>query len=382
MKRVLLICVAMFLILNCSKQEKTYEIIKSSDRTVFLNSNKEAEPDLRIDLKLKKEVFSKETPDFLNGFNYFVEAINDKYGNYYITGTNENGLILKYDNNLNFMKSFSRKGQGPGEAEFYNKVIILDDKIHAFSFNNQIVNIFGYDGEFISCKRLDHILTNLEMISEDRILATKWHHISLIDNKSELTIENVLLDNNFKEIKSLSKLHEILDTKINPESIYYPFISVTHEEIYISWINDKEYNIEVYNSYTGTKKYDIKKNYSVDYYSDIEMDRMSLLNGIDMKKEFGKIKKRAINEIFVDKDSRLWVLATKKRTKENQSYLYADIFKDGVYLKTLNFPEIVYHDGTSSKYYYKIRFVGDLLFYFNYDEYDEEKGAVIRVYEY
>jgi len=177
-------------------------------------------------------------------------------------------------------------------------------------------------------------------------------------------------------------VHEILDTKINPESIYYPFIAVSGEEIFISWMNDKEYIIEVYVPNSGEKKYEIKKNYSVGYYSDIEMDRMSLMNGIDMKKQFGNIKKRAINEIFVDKYNRLWVLATKKRTKENQSYLYADIFKDGVYLKTLDFPEIVYHDGTASKFYYKIRFVGDLIFYFNYGEFEDEKGAGIRVYEY
>lgn len=382
MKKVLLICVVSALFMSCSKHEKTFEVIKTDDNTVFLNSDKEADPELKIDLKFKKHIYSKETPDFQYGFNYFVDAIKDRYGNYYISGTNENGLILKYDSDFNFVKSFSKKGQGPGEAEHYNKVIILDDKLYAFSFNKQIINIFDYEGSFISAKRLDYILTNLEKISEDRIIATKWHHISLVDNKSELTIENVLLDKNFEEIRSLSKVHEILDTIIDAGSIYYPFIAVSREDIFISWMNDKEYTIEVYDPNSGVKKYEIKKNYSVDYYSDIEMDRMSLMNGIDMKKQFGNIKKRAINEIFVDKYNRLWVLATNKRTKENQSYLYADLFKDGVYLKTINFPEIVYHDNTASKFYYKIRFVGDIIFYFNYDEFDEEKGAGIKVYEY
>ncbi|MCK4980284.1 MAG: hypothetical protein KAS62_07800, partial [Candidatus Delongbacteria bacterium] len=219
-------------------------------------------------------------------------------------------------------------------------------------------------------------------LSEDRIVASTWQQKVIEDGNIEVKIDIFLLDNNLNKIKSIYELKENIDRSFAAESQYYPFFCGNSEEIFLTWVSTNEYKIDVYDSKSGNKKYQIKKNYKTYFYSDIEMDRMSELNKIDMKKEFGNIKKRAINEIFMDKYNRLWVLGTKDRTKDNLPFLYADIFVDGIYQKTFEFKDLVYYDGTGSKYFYKLRFVGDKTIYFNADEFDDEKGRSIKVFDY
>ncbi|MBN2858276.1 MAG: hypothetical protein JXN63_07730 [Candidatus Delongbacteria bacterium] len=204
-----------------------------------------------------------------------------------------------------------------------------------------------------------------------------------MDSESdELTIENILMDNNFKNIKVVDRYYKIVEHKLAAGTQLYPFVCGNEADLYITWISDSEYKIDVYNPEDGEKKYQIKKEYRIHYYNDSEMDRMSEMNKVNMKEMFGRIKKRAISEIFTDKYGRLWVFGTKERDKENVSVMVADIFKDGVYLDTVSFPELVYYDWTGSKFYYKLRFVADKMIYFNAEEFDDEKGMSIRIFDY
>ncbi|MDA3886553.1 MAG: hypothetical protein PF638_13245 [Candidatus Delongbacteria bacterium] len=179
-------------------------------------------------------------------------------------------------------------------------------------------------------------------LSDNRIVASTWSQKYQEDNSIEVKINILLMDENFTEIKTIDKIHEIVNNSVAVESQFYPFICGNNEELYITWISTDEYKINVYHSNTGDKKYQIKKDYKTFYYSDIEMDRMSEQNKVDMKKIYGNIKKRAINEIFMDKYNRLWVLSTKERNSGNLLDMYADIFLEGIYQNTFHFKDLVY----------------------------------------
>ncbi|MBN2788551.1 MAG: hypothetical protein JXR69_00015 [Candidatus Delongbacteria bacterium] len=383
MRKVILFgIVVMLLIFNACEKKTNYTVVETEDGKVIINKKISDDPELKVNLKYTGQINSNRSAEDSLGF-FWMSTVHKLPGdNILVQGYNPKGRLTLYNSNFKFIRSFSPTGQGPGENEGYSGTIIINNKIYAFFSNSDKVNIFDLSGEYIESFNLGFIVTEIHKLSEHRIIATKWEHLTLDKDSDELTIENILMDNDFNQIKVVDRFYKIIEHGVAASSQMYPFICGNETNLYISWISDSEYKIDVYDSNTGDKKYQIKKDFRSYFYKDIEMDRMSELNGINMKEKFGNIKKRAINEIFVDKYNRLWVLATNERNSENLSGMYVDIFKNGIYQNSIQFKDLVYYDGTGSKLYYRIRFIGDKLIYFNADEFDDEKGRNIKFYDY
>ncbi|MDD3808491.1 MAG: lipoprotein [Candidatus Pacebacteria bacterium] len=382
MKKVIFAFLAVLIMTGCSVKENTYRIVETEQGKVILNRAIPANPDFAVNLKYSGQIFNRQSKNDSLGFNWMMDIVELPDRNYAVLGNNTKGQILLYNSDYEIIRSFSKLGYGPGESNGYSRLLLMNNKLYAFFNGSDQVNVFDPNGEFIESFRFGFIITEITKLSEKRLIATRWEHLTLDSEKDELTIENILMDNNFKKIKIVDSYYKTVDHKLSAGAQLYPFICGNETDIYISWISDSEYKIDVYNTESGEKKYQIKKDYRIYYYNDSEMDRMSEMNKVNMKEKFGRIKKRAINEIFTDKYAFLWVLGTKERSSDDITVMYADIFKDGVYINTVNFLEFVYYDWTGSRFYYKLRFIAGKLIYFNADEFNDERGRCIKFFDY
>lgn len=373
-----------FLSYSCS-DDKSYTVhVSNEGKKTYLNKNSPSNQDLKIILNKKFEICEFDSTD-IDGANSFISMQNadeDKDGNIFILGTNGKGLIQKYDSKGKFIKSFSIRGQGPGEAVYYQKILILNDTISALANNMRMINKFDLNGNFLSSIKIDNFYRDVYKLSDNRIAGIIWHEKKSHDDQSRVIVKVLLLNNNFKEIEVIAEKEIVQKGRISVYSKCYPYICGDNNNLYISWLSEEKYLINVYDTKNGEHKYDIKKKNRIKYYNDAEMDHLSKVNKLDMKKKFGKLKKRAINTIHCDKYGRLWVLATKERKDNEMAILFADIFDKGVYQKTVSFPEILFIDGTFSFVWYNINFAGNNIYYSNFNFHDEKKGRVIEVFDY
>jgi len=84
--------------------------------------------------------------------------------------------------------------------------------------------------------------------------------------------------------------------------------------------------------------------------------------------------KKAINNIYFDKYSRLWVISSIKRDKTNSGDFYVDIFKSGIFLKTVKLDIVKGNDFID--FDEQIYLKNDRIFVLN------STKATIKVYEY
>jgi len=371
-------------LISCSEKQNVYQIITNDKEIVYLNKNIPANPSL--DVKLN-ELFEITQLDSnlqelgLNPKSFFGFTANEKF--LFVITKDNKGLIYRYDNRGNFLSSFSKTGNGPGESSGYEKLIISKDILLAISTRDFKVNKFNLNGNFIAALNLDRFYESIIKLADDKFLGFSWNEKIVGENNYEVTMEIVLLDNNFKQTKL------ILSREIKHEGItavtsrYYPYICNNNSEIFISWLSENDYDILVYDIFTGEYKFTIKNNFRSKYYSNSEMDWLSKFNNIDMQKLFGsKLKKKAINTICCDKNGNLWVLATKDREDSEKNVLKADIFYKGVFQNTVHVKEIEYHDFSAAFRIFKLVFENNRIYYHNFGKYDDEKGGVIKVFDY
>ena len=138
------------------------------------------------------------------GLNFDV----DSDGNIFLAGyENTEGMIFKFDREGNFVRSFCRKGQGPGELQGRNYVSLYltvdrNDNISVSDFGNKLV-VFDREGQMIDEKKIDSGTICTTPLSNGNFLS----YISVMDGRSKFINQNplTLFDGQFKEIKELDK---------------------------------------------------------------------------------------------------------------------------------------------------------------------------------
>jgi len=372
------------LLYSCSDKDNTYETISNKNGLIYLNKNIPANPDLNIKLNNLFEIAQYDSSIIIHDLNpkYFFGLTADSNDNIFISTYDNNNLIYKYDNAGEYINTFSRMGKGPGESSGYDKLIIIQDTLLAVTLRDYKINKFDLDGNYLNSTILDRFYYEINKLTENSFIAFAWDEEIIGDNKYEIHMEIVLLNNYFKRTKTISEKKVRHEGILDARSKYYPYICNNSREIFISWLSENDYEILVYDIITGDYKYTIKNSSRVKYYSEIELDWMSQINNVDMRKLFAKLKKKVINTIYCDNNENLWVLATKERNENKSNILIADIYTDGVFQNTVSFNEIEYHDFSGAFSIFKIVFVNNRLYYHNYDDYDDEKGKVIKVFEY
>jgi hypothetical protein len=150
-------------------------------------------------------------------------------------------LIFQFDNRGNFLKSFGRIGQGPGEIQSpYYLRITAKDQIPVFNRGANRLTFLDPDGRLVVTKKLQFPpgidlvpQTGIWLLENGNILA---YYISLREDQKIQMIAAGLFGPDFQKIRDLVEL----DASKEPEEyknifLEKPVIGVSKTAIYVGW---------------------------------------------------------------------------------------------------------------------------------------------------
>jgi len=207
LKATTIILVIMVLI-SCTK-EGTHRVTTINGIKTHQNSNIPSKPDLKYTLAemftICNDTLKADSASFIK-VPYDIDV--DKYGNIYILDTRSSS-IKKYDSSGTFLKSFGRKGEGPGEFDVSIDFTIIDDTLYVQAITRAQMVRFDLEGYFID--RIPYVGSPGYFLEESIKSPASG---LVIGYKPEIKEENggvimgnslLLMDNRFHEIKSLGK---------------------------------------------------------------------------------------------------------------------------------------------------------------------------------
>lgn len=384
-KTVLIILTLSFsLLLNvsCSKQ-KTYEIVKRGNVSVFKNKNKPNNPSFNYTFREVGTIpfFDKEGAEERN-FKSPTSICDDNEGNIYIAGSRI-ARVLKFSANFKFLKSFGGKGVGPGEFRGGPAALTyFNDKILASCWNTCAINTYTPNGDFLQQippkisaafggQKVfnNNIIMNVEerKFDDDEVLFTT--SLDLIDPALDKITKNIYTHN------TLSKQRAF------PLSDMYVRFTPGKELLYVGEVSTDSYKIHGYDL-NFEKVMEINKSYRATLNKDPDArvygyGNNSLGGGFSRKSDTTwknkKLYYKSINFMFTDDKDRLWVVSPHKNG-DKKSGLYIDIFEKGIYLNTVHFP--FYNEKDFSQVYPPLFLLKDKFLYIDRD------SECIRVYSF
>jgi hypothetical protein len=262
----------------------------------------------------------------------------DSNGNVYlINPEGDESIIFKFDKKGNFIRAFSRRGQGPGEliaSPFPSPYLVVDYKHHiavSDSMNNK-VSFFAQDGSLINEVKISTNIFEVIPLENGNYLA----FVSVMDPRGEFINQNpvTLFSSEFEEIKELDK-----------QSIPNPIIgkrlkgtwhilswTVSNGKIFTGF-QEREYEIYVYD-FDGKLVQKIKKEYKS---VPVPQEHKDEFMGRFEAEIFAPIRKKIYFPdsmppflgFFSDDEGRLFVMTYEKG--ENPGEYVCDIFNpDGI----------------------------------------------------
>jgi len=259
----------------------------------------------------------------------------DSEANIYLTSyENAEGMILKFDSRGNFVRSFLRKGQGPGELEgrnylSLNPAVDRHDNIAFSDFGNKLV-VFDSDGNLIEERKTDSSTVSTSPLPNGNFLS----FISVMDGRSEFINQNplCLLDSQFDKIKELDKQmvpNPIVGKRL--KGIYYILSWSVSDSLIFTGFQERGYTISAYdfdgNLVRKIKKEwkpvtvpeEHKKKFMRDFSAPLFDDIRSKIYFPDAMPPF--------HSFFADDKGRLFVMTYEKG--ENPGEILFDIFNPG-----------------------------------------------------
>ncbi len=154
MKRLVCIVLISILIISCAPQKKQVEKIMEDGTEVVVNHLEpykiKGEPNyLTLEEELSIDFARKDIGEL--GIADAIDFEVDSEGNFYFFYADKEGdLIFKFDPNGNFMTSFGRKGQGPGEIQYIIWTgIESQDNIVISDNGNRKILVFSNEGNLM-----------------------------------------------------------------------------------------------------------------------------------------------------------------------------------------------------------------------------------------
>lgn len=253
------------------------------------NNGNPADPEFRIELKEIGSINMENETDSIKFLSSIGDITLDRDENLFIIDYMK-CKIHKYDKNCNFIKTFGRKGNGPGEFEYVTYMNVREDTIFIPNVSTMMIMKYDTDGNFIENKRLfdisefpmypekfgeKYISQTRDFIPDEEKGIVFYETISLYD--SDFTFEKHLYRNEYSEEgakpQDLIKKGHIV--AFNDSNIFGHEASIDN------------YSIDVFDN-NGIKKRQIRKN-----YRRTKSDENSYVN--------------SIKEMQTDKFGRLWV---------------------------------------------------------------------------
>jgi len=315
-------------------------------------------------------------------FKQPTAVIDDGDGNIYVAGSMI-ARVLKFSPDYKFISSFGGKGVGPGEFRGGPaSLTYFGGNILATCWNTTETNIYDTEGKFI--KKIPpkissgfsgqlpfngRMLMNTESRKPDDTEVILTTSIALID----LNFENVEQTIYSKDTRTSMRVFRVSDM--------YVRYAAGKDMLYVGDVSEDSYKIFGYDK-DFKKVTEIRKKFR----SEIEPDSMAVVymfNPDNLGGSFYRkyktpaknrtLKYKAINNMYVDANGRLWVVSPTNN-KKDQEGLSVDIFENGVFLNTIRLPFIKSKD--FSFVYSEFFMRGGKLFYIDQDE------QCIRVYKY
>ena len=301
--------------------------LKGEPRTLLL------EEDFIIDFERED---LKET-----GIREIIGLDVDSDGNiYFIVSRSDADLILKFGANGNFVLSFGRRGEGPGELRAPRYLRIDEsERIQIADITRKKIYFFEKNGEFIRAISLPSNHRIATLLENGNILAVK-NNFNKDVGRGEYPI--ILSNEDLEEIKMLHQglwmPNFTLSKRINPLRIYmdYNVLRPSNGQIYIGNYGSG-YEFLIYDT-EGNLLRKIKKEYHKVKVPDQVKDRI-----VDFLSEnfdpFEKVKNKIyfpefyppFQFFFMDEESRLYVM-TYERGKGPNDFIF-DIFNpEGLFI--------------------------------------------------
>ncbi|MBN2857828.1 MAG: 6-bladed beta-propeller [Candidatus Delongbacteria bacterium] len=360
---------AAFLILfSCGlDQSNSVEIIDGI--TVYKNGNYPVERDLGIKTELLFTL-NQDTGDTTDVIRSISAIESDYDGNIYVLDRRR-GSVFKYSGTGELKKVFGNRGNGPGEMTAPMEMLCADDTLYIADRRLRKVIVFNTVGEYIR----DIIPLRDNGFPESMVKMSDGNFAGILFGRSggrgssemSLTYNLAVLDRKFeKKADIVSKKIEVDFREFMPDDHLNKFI-YGQGKIYVAENTEGKYQINVYDS-SGEKKEEIRKSYARVSYT--EEERLFMKEEFETRYRWREIDvskfrhKKAISDLFYHKDGYLLVDGGRKRNGSDMVNFIVDIFKDGVYLNTVDInkenPEFYHNPDGFEKV-----LIGDRLFVYN-----------------
>jgi len=331
---IILLC----FVCGCEKQEKAERFMEDGVEVVINHIESYKIKGERSTFTLEEGfVFDTEREDlFEKGLGFVGEFEVDSEGNIYIVGfKNIENFINKFDRKGNFITSFGRRGQGPGELEWPSRPVVNGDKIAVTDGFKKLV-IYSKDGRFLNEIRFKTRIFKVEPLKNGKYLI--YMPKRKFKTPEYLPYSLSLCNSEFEEIKEL----DVYKLPAMELQVLVPFFMwrISNGKIYIA-NEERGYEIWVYDL-EGNLIRKIRKEYRPIVATD---EFKAKFLGPDYK-EILKISKNKfpsymppLNYFFTDDEGQLFVMTYEKGENPGE-YIY-DIFNpNGIFIgrKSLNIP--------------------------------------------
>lgn len=377
--QLILFITALFFI-SCSKNENTCRVEEINGVKVYKNNSVPKDAAFSIEPKLIRTIngLNDDQPDSTRSFLRPMSMDIDKDGNIYILDQYSSS-VKKYSNDGEFIRSFGRQGNGPGELMYPMSLDVQGDSVFVSCTAVSKFVKYDLDGGHVE----DRTHTNRGFIKFSTLNDSAFIALSLnvYVEDDEYIIQYTLdkVDNSLRAEANFNK-NSIPASKLNNESNFldqlFPY-AVSKNEVYIAENSEDKFCINVYD-HNNKLLYKITRDYMRQPFleKDREMYQEKLKSIAPDFEQFPLVAsyKKAINGLWIDKDENLWVASSVKRNDRNAGIMVVDVFRDGVFINRVEFSEIEGYD------FYDIN--KDLVFYKNQLCILDKSGSCVRIYEY
>ena len=331
---IILFFFAFIMLVSCGQKQEKVERIKEDGLEVVLNH---LEPykidDLASNLTLEQEIaIDTERDEIADTGLVDIETFDiDEEGNIYIIrwASNEN-FVYKFNSQGKFVKSFVRRGQGPGEIEWGGSVMFIgDNELEIRDPSKTKFSIYSTKGEFLRDISLKSHISTLKIFDNDKRLVL-WqdsppslekyiNHLGLCDYGFE-NIEEIYTYS-FPNVMVVEKVYAPGNFWIEGASEDHIFIG-DGELGYEILVFDLEGNMirKIRKEYTPVE---LSEEYKRNFFE--RRKKSPVLDKYELRKHFPPFQ-----YLFTDEKSRIFVMTYEKGISPNE-WIFDIFTPEGVF---------------------------------------------------
>jgi len=328
----LILCFAFFL--TCGpKQNEVERIVEDGVEVVINHLEPYKIEGILATFALEREVtIDTENDEIAETGLVDIEAFDvDKEGNLYIIRwTSNENFVYKFDNRGKFVKSFVRRGQGPGEIEWGGSVKFISDKeLMIRDPGKTKFSIFTTEGEFLRDElQKSHVYV-------DKIFSNGKYLVSWQDNSMSLEefINHLgLCESDFENIKEIYTYS--FPNVMVAKKVYAPgnfWITGTSKDHIFIGDGELDYDISVFNL-EGNLIRKIRKE-----YAPVELSEEYKRNFFERRKKSPILDKYELRKhfppfqyLFTDEQGRIFVMTYEKGASLNE-WIFDIFTPDGAF---------------------------------------------------